>query len=69
MTLKKSTQAARVLGKLGGLKGGKARTKAKREAAIRNGKKGGRPPVLKADGISHAMAKNYAEFFGQPQKH
>ena len=43
MTKKKSTAAAEVLGRLGGLVGGKASTPAKRRAAKANGKKGGRP--------------------------
>jgi hypothetical protein len=42
-TSKELSAAARTLGKAGAVKGGRAKTPAKSEAARRNGKLGGRP--------------------------
>lgn len=43
------SKAAAVLGRLGGLKGGRARSPAKIAASRKNGKKGGRPPKTATD--------------------
>jgi hypothetical protein len=47
-TRKDVRAAAAAFGRLGGMKGGKATTRKKAQAARENGRKGGRPPRGKA---------------------